>query len=68
MVPSVPSLWILLTIAQALPSSGVTPSPSATVPRFEHAACPVDVARGERIDCGVLTVAENRRKASCFSR
>lgn len=33
-----------------------------TIPRFERGACPVDVFAGERIDCGVLTVSENRRK------
>ena len=31
--------------------------------RFERAACPVEVAAGERIDCGVLLVPENRNKA-----
>jgi pimeloyl-ACP methyl ester carboxylesterase len=63
MVSSVLLLWSLLSIAQAVPSSDATPSPSTAVPRFEHAACPADVAPGERIDCGVLTVTENRRKA-----
>ena len=62
MVPHVLSLWILLPLAQAVPSSGGAPSPSTTVPRFERAACPVDVAPGERIDCGVLTVPETRGK------
>ena len=31
-----------------------------TVPRYERAACPVAVAPGERIDCGVLVVPEHR--------
>ncbi len=30
--------------------------------RFERAACPVEVAAGERIDCGVLIVPENRAR------
>jgi len=33
---------------------------AATVPRYERAACPVEVAPGERIDCGVLVVPEHR--------
>lgn len=61
MILPVLSLWILLPFAQAIPSSGAPLS--TVVPRFERAACPVDVAPGERIDCGVLTVPENRRKA-----
>lgn len=32
-------------------------------PRFERAECAVKVAPGERIDCGLLFVPENRRKA-----
>lgn len=31
-----------------------------TVPRYERAACPVEVAPGERVDCGVLIVPEHR--------
>lgn len=32
-------------------------------PRFERAECSVKVAPGERIECGLLFVPENRRKA-----
>jgi pimeloyl-ACP methyl ester carboxylesterase len=32
-------------------------------PRFERAECAVKVAPGERIECGLLFVPENRRKA-----
>lgn len=35
----------------------------ATVPRYEPAACPIAVATGERIDCGMLVVPEHRGKA-----
>lgn len=62
MLPHVLWLWMLLPIAQAVPAAGPTPSPSTAVPRFERAACGAEVATDERIDCGVLTVAENRRK------
>lgn len=52
-------LWLLLPFAQAVaPSVGA--AQSRAVPRFEPAACAVEVAPGERIDCGILTVAENR--------
>jgi pimeloyl-ACP methyl ester carboxylesterase len=61
MILSILSLWMFLPIAQAIPSPSATQS--TVLPRFERAVCPVDVAPGERIDCGVLTVAENRRKA-----
>lgn len=63
MVPYLLSLWILLPFSPALPSSSGTPAPSTALPRFESSACPADVASGERIECGVLTVAENRLKA-----
>jgi pimeloyl-ACP methyl ester carboxylesterase len=33
------------------------------VPRYERAACVVEVAAGEKIECGTLTVTENRHKA-----
>ena len=34
--------------------------PSGSVPRYERAPCPVEVAPGERIDCGILVVPERR--------
>lgn len=40
---------------------------SQAAPRFERAPCPIEVAPGERIDCGLLTVPENRRKADSRS-
>ncbi|RKH15096.1 alpha/beta fold hydrolase [Corallococcus sp. CA053C] len=42
-----------------------TPPPS--VPRFERGACPVEVVAGERIDCGLLVVPENRHKTDSRS-
>ncbi|MCK7504015.1 MAG: alpha/beta hydrolase [Desulfobacterales bacterium] len=30
------------------------------MPRYERAACPVEIAPGERVDCGVLVVPEHR--------
>ncbi|MPY90082.1 MAG: alpha/beta fold hydrolase [Luteitalea sp.] len=59
------ALWlsILLPIARTGPLPGAPPQPSTSVPRFERSACPVDVVPDEAIDCGVLTVRENRRKA-----
>jgi len=42
-----PALLLLLAIA---------------VPRFEPAPCPVETAPGEKIECGVLVVPENRAK------
>jgi len=37
-------------------------SPTSSTPRFERAACPVEVAPDERIECGALFVPENRDK------
>lgn len=50
---------ILAASAMAAP-----PAPAAVSPRFEKAACPIAVAAGERIDCGVLVVPEHRGKRS----
>ena len=47
----------------AVPASLATPAASTVVPRYEPAACPVTVAAGERIDCGMLVVPEHRGKA-----
>lgn len=47
MALSLPSI----AVAQAMPSPG----------RFEKTACPPEVASGERIDCGLLVVPENRK-------
>jgi hypothetical protein len=43
-----------------LAAAGAGQAQQSTTPRFERAACPVEVAAGERIDCGVLFVPENR--------
>ncbi|MCU0252404.1 MAG: alpha/beta hydrolase [Vicinamibacterales bacterium] len=40
---------------------------AGTVPRYERAACPVEVAPGERIDCGVLVVPEHRGVAGTLA-
>ncbi|MBK9968826.1 MAG: alpha/beta fold hydrolase [Holophagales bacterium] len=48
-----PASLFLLTLLMDSP-------PSA--PRFAPAACPIEVASDERIDCGVLLVPENREK------
>jgi pimeloyl-ACP methyl ester carboxylesterase len=45
-------------------ASAAPPAPAAVSPRFEKAACPIAVAAGERIDCGVLVVPEHRGKRS----
>jgi pimeloyl-ACP methyl ester carboxylesterase len=58
------ALWLsmLLPTAHAALSSSARPQASIAVPGFERAACPVEVAPTEKIDCGVLTVPENRHK------
>ena len=58
---------MLLLIPLTLPSSAGAQTTAAIVPRFERAACPIDVATDERIDCGALVVPENRRKADTKS-
>jgi len=67
MAPHALWLWILPSLAQTASPGSAMPTPPTDVPRFERAACPVEVAPGEPIDCGVLTVAENRRKAGSRS-
>jgi len=54
MTPSLVALatWTLLSLAP----------PSSAVPRFEPAECPFPVEPPERIECGMLVVAENRAR------
>lgn len=52
---------VYLTIA--VPAAGAAFGEGAVKPAYEEAACPVKVAPGEGIECGVLTVPENRKKA-----
>ena len=49
----------LLVLLLSATSPGQAPS-TAVVPRYERAPCPVDIAPGERADCGVLVVHERR--------
>jgi pimeloyl-ACP methyl ester carboxylesterase len=58
-------LWVSLVLVVAPAGAfGAPPQPSKPVPAFERGACPADVNREEKIDCGVLTVPENRQKPS----
>lgn len=50
----------LLGMALSLPSIAVAQA-LASPGRFEKTACPPEVASGERIDCGLLVVPENRK-------
>jgi pimeloyl-ACP methyl ester carboxylesterase len=50
----------VLGMALLLPSIAVAQA-SASPGRFETTACPPEVAAGERIDCGLLIVPENRK-------
>ncbi len=52
---------LVLSLQLAAAGAGQAHQPAAA--RFEGAACPVEVAADERIDCGVLLVPENRRRA-----
>ncbi len=52
----------VLPFLLAAPSAAAPQTSPLAVPRFERAPCVVDVAPGERIDCGVLIVPENREK------
>ncbi len=54
-----PVIVAVTTIATAAHASDA----KRPVPRFEKAECAVKVVPGERIDCGLLYVPENRRKA-----
>lgn len=51
-----------ITLAFVLAAPGAAQAHQPAAPRFELAACPVEVAADERIDCGVLLVPENRRR------
>jgi pimeloyl-ACP methyl ester carboxylesterase len=42
--------------------TGLTLTGPASAAAFARAPCPVAVAAGEKIDCGVLTVPENRKR------
>ena len=61
------SVLVMLLLPLEAPSSGAVPAASNGVPRFERAPCPVEVVSEERIDCGLLIVPENRRKADTRS-
>ena len=52
--------FVALSLHLAPP--GIALAHQTGLPRFESAACPVEVAAGERIDCGALFVPENRRR------
>jgi pimeloyl-ACP methyl ester carboxylesterase len=60
-------LWMLLLLPLPVTPPSVASTQSSTAPRFEPAACPVEIAAGERIDCGVLTVPENRSRTDTRS-
>ncbi len=47
--------WMVLGLAIAAPASAAT---------FATGPCPVTVVAGEKVDCGTLTVPENRHKAN----
>src|SRR5437763_6824757 len=52
-------LFLILGVGPAVRSRQ-----QAVVPRFDDAACPVDVPKGENVRCGYLTVRENRSSKS----
>src|SRR5689334_12997241 len=53
----------ILVVLLAVPVTAAgAQSSGAIVPRFERGTCPIEVATDERIDCGTLVVAENRRR------
>jgi len=55
--------FIATCLTLAAPASTVAQrSDGSAVPRFEKAACPVEVVPGERIECGALIVPEHRGK------
>lgn len=64
MMPSGSWLSILLSLAQPAPFAAAAMQPSMAAPGFERSACIEAVATDEKIDCGVLIVAENRAKAN----
>ena len=49
-----------------LPTASLA-QPTSPVGRFEPGPCPVETAPGEKIDCGVLIVPENRAKSDSRS-
>ena len=53
---------LLLILLSPFQQITMTQTPPAA--RFERAACPAETAPGERIDCGLLTVPENRGKSN----
>jgi pimeloyl-ACP methyl ester carboxylesterase len=55
-------LWITLVLLASIPPLATRPPQTRSLPRFEPAPCPAQVARDEKIDCGMLTVPENRHK------
>ena len=50
---------VLLALLLSVTSPRQAP-PAGAVPRYERAPCPVEVAPGERVDCGILVVPERR--------
>ena len=50
---------VLLVLLLSVTSPRQSP-PSGSVPRYERAPCPVEIAPGERVDCGILVVPERR--------
>ena len=58
------SLFVLscIVVLIHLAAPGAVQAHQSAAPRFERAACPVEVAADERIDCGALLVPENRNR------
>src|SRR5580700_6122814 len=52
---------VCLVVCSATALAQATPStPTAVLPRFEKMACPEQIAREDKTECGMLTVPENR--------
>ncbi len=57
-------LWqcacLVLCSAAAAAAQTSPAMPTAVVPRFEKTACPEQISKEDKTECGILTVAENR--------
>ncbi len=63
MVHALTSTLLTLSVSTASPPPAPEPRPLPEVSHFERTPCNDEVAKDERIDCGVLVVPENRSKA-----
>ncbi len=59
-LPVLLTISFILAACQLSPTSTPEPGPGGYTPKYEKADCPFDVPQGVTVECGYLTVPEDR--------